>query len=142
MLRGRHRGLPVAIDRAVMLPFEFRDEFDNGFGDSANGTADYLARRSSAFDAASERGTDDGGADVNNDNDRIRTMDRTRTLDRTYTQHTQTRPRSGSLLDPDAQLGRGRDAAPKRVSIHTVRDLESRVNDVVDQQLQKSGLPV
>ncbi|EKM53378.1 uncharacterized protein PHACADRAFT_211077 [Phanerochaete carnosa HHB-10118-sp] len=24
MLRGRHRGLPVAIDRAVMLPFEFR----------------------------------------------------------------------------------------------------------------------
>lgn len=27
MLRGRHRGLPVAIDRAVMLPFEF--ERDN-----------------------------------------------------------------------------------------------------------------
>ena len=24
MLRGRHRGLPVAIDRAVILPFEFR----------------------------------------------------------------------------------------------------------------------
>lgn len=24
MLRGRHRGLPVAIDRAVMLPFEFK----------------------------------------------------------------------------------------------------------------------
>ncbi|EJD08005.1 TrkH-domain-containing protein [Fomitiporia mediterranea MF3/22] len=24
MLRGRHRGLPVAIDRAVMLPFEFQ----------------------------------------------------------------------------------------------------------------------
>jgi len=23
MLRGRHRGLPVAIDRAVMLPMEF-----------------------------------------------------------------------------------------------------------------------
>ncbi|THH33045.1 hypothetical protein EUX98_g1121 [Antrodiella citrinella] len=28
MLRGRHRGLPVAIDRAVMLPFEFREESD------------------------------------------------------------------------------------------------------------------
>jgi Trk-type K+ transport system membrane component len=24
MLRGRHRSLPVAIDRAVLLPFEFR----------------------------------------------------------------------------------------------------------------------
>jgi hypothetical protein len=23
MLRGRHRGLPVAIDRAIMLPHEF-----------------------------------------------------------------------------------------------------------------------
>lgn len=41
MLRGRHRGLPVAIDRAVMLPKEFqqsqeafddapREEFDAG----------------------------------------------------------------------------------------------------------------
>ena len=29
MLRGRHRGLPVAIDRAVMLPFEFREESDS-----------------------------------------------------------------------------------------------------------------
>ena len=28
MLRGRHRGLPVAIDRAVMLPVEFRDDDD------------------------------------------------------------------------------------------------------------------
>lgn len=25
MLRGRHRGLPVAIDRAIMLPVEFND---------------------------------------------------------------------------------------------------------------------
>lgn len=23
MIRGRHRGLPVAIDRAVLLPFEY-----------------------------------------------------------------------------------------------------------------------
>lgn len=28
MLRGRHRGLPVAIDRAVMLPSEFEKEAD------------------------------------------------------------------------------------------------------------------
>ncbi|KAL4064271.1 cation transport protein-domain-containing protein [Scleroderma yunnanense] len=26
MIRGRHRGLPVAIDRAIMLPFEFKVE--------------------------------------------------------------------------------------------------------------------
>ena len=26
MLRGRHRGLPVAIDRAVMLPAEFKQD--------------------------------------------------------------------------------------------------------------------
>ena len=25
MLRGRHRGLPVAIDRAVMLPHEYEE---------------------------------------------------------------------------------------------------------------------
>ena len=28
MLRGRHRGLPVAIDRAVVLPFEFEKKCD------------------------------------------------------------------------------------------------------------------
>ena len=25
MLRGRHRGLPSAIDRAIILPFEFKE---------------------------------------------------------------------------------------------------------------------
>ncbi|KAJ3523993.1 hypothetical protein NM688_g8637 [Phlebia brevispora] len=42
MLRGRHRGLPVAIDRAVILPFEFRDATDaaeDGTGDGAEGDA-------------------------------------------------------------------------------------------------------
>jgi len=50
MLRGRHRGLPVAIDRAVMLPVEFKtdsevdgstttddDEDDEPDGDHPNG---------------------------------------------------------------------------------------------------------
>ncbi|EJD07960.1 uncharacterized protein FOMMEDRAFT_164765 [Fomitiporia mediterranea MF3/22] len=45
MIRGRHRGLPNAIDRAVMLPFEFKkatgltedDEDDDGM--ETNGTA-------------------------------------------------------------------------------------------------------
>ncbi|KAI0302328.1 cation transport protein-domain-containing protein [Multifurca ochricompacta] len=31
MLRGRHRGLPVAIDRAVLLPFEYR-QVQRGWG--------------------------------------------------------------------------------------------------------------
>ncbi|KAJ4483537.1 cation transport protein-domain-containing protein [Lentinula aciculospora] len=43
MLRGRHRGLPVAIDRAVMLPSEYQrhDEI------SAETTSQYINRRSS-----------------------------------------------------------------------------------------------
>lgn len=34
MLRGRHRGLPVAIDRAVMLPNEFEKEDEDLPGDN------------------------------------------------------------------------------------------------------------
>lgn len=30
MLRGRHRGLPVAIDRAVVLPFEYQQFPEDG----------------------------------------------------------------------------------------------------------------
>ena len=50
MLRGRHRGLPNAIDRAVMLPNEFKktgqtgnDDYDaqEGEDDGHNGTGDY-----------------------------------------------------------------------------------------------------
>ena len=40
MLRGRHRGLPVAIDRAVLLPGEYSDHDDcddDGIDDSNNG---------------------------------------------------------------------------------------------------------
>ena len=29
MIRGRHRGLPVAIDRAIVLPYEFERAQDN-----------------------------------------------------------------------------------------------------------------
>jgi hypothetical protein len=29
MIRGRHRGLPVAIDRAIVLPSEFNKKTDN-----------------------------------------------------------------------------------------------------------------
>jgi hypothetical protein len=37
MLRGRHRGLPVAIDRAVMLPFEFASSRRGTDSDEDNG---------------------------------------------------------------------------------------------------------
>ncbi|KAJ3890076.1 cation transport protein-domain-containing protein [Lentinula edodes] len=45
MLRGRHRGLPVAIDRAVMLPSEYQrhDEI------SAETTGQYINRSSRVF---------------------------------------------------------------------------------------------
>lgn len=29
MLRGRHRGLPVAIDKAVLLPRDYLDDFED-----------------------------------------------------------------------------------------------------------------
>ncbi|KAL5532050.1 hypothetical protein ACEPAF_5614 [Sanghuangporus sanghuang] len=37
MLRGRHRGLPVAIDRAVMLPFEFKKTQADATGQGRDG---------------------------------------------------------------------------------------------------------
>lgn len=40
MLRGRHRDLPVAIDRAVLLPGEYNNHDDgenDGIDDSNNG---------------------------------------------------------------------------------------------------------
>ncbi|KAI0827951.1 cation transport protein-domain-containing protein [Trametes gibbosa] len=38
MLRGRHRGLPVAIDRAVMLPYEFQHGgAQDGYGEEHDG---------------------------------------------------------------------------------------------------------
>jgi hypothetical protein len=43
MIRGRHRGLPVAIDRAVMLPAEFQkpkeERADLGPRTASNGDA-------------------------------------------------------------------------------------------------------
>lgn len=37
MLRGRHRGLPVAIDRAVMLPYEYKHDPQDGYGEENEG---------------------------------------------------------------------------------------------------------
>jgi len=50
MLRGRHRGLPVAIDRAVMLPGDFKlhDEID------AETTSQYFSHRANTFQRSEE----------------------------------------------------------------------------------------
>lgn len=41
MLRGRHRGLPVAIDRAVMLPMEYHPDFQRSNIDGQEDRFDY-----------------------------------------------------------------------------------------------------
>ncbi|KZT72263.1 hypothetical protein DAEQUDRAFT_26204 [Daedalea quercina L-15889] len=50
MLRGRHRGLPVAIDRAVMLPMEFSQASQDRLDEI---TSNHARRSSMAFDATS-----------------------------------------------------------------------------------------
>lgn len=59
MLRGRHRGLPVAIDRAVILPFEFRDaaeDRDDGYMSQRRGSTTELPQTSEPY---SEKGSHD-----------------------------------------------------------------------------------
>lgn len=51
MLRGRHRGLPVAIDRAVVLPFEFRRPAEDD-DDDVNPEHTLSRRRGSVNDGA------------------------------------------------------------------------------------------
>ncbi|KAI9062394.1 hypothetical protein FKP32DRAFT_1593550 [Trametes sanguinea] len=77
MLRGRHRGLPVAIDRAVMLPYEFKEGLQDGYGEENYGdyamdddyelTRTATAESTSDYDAGDDRrgryrDEDDGGA--------------------------------------------------------------------------------
>lgn len=60
MLRGRHRGLPVAIDRAVMLPHEFRQRTpDNEPEEGSN-----LSRPESLAGASFADGTGERQLDV------------------------------------------------------------------------------
>lgn len=42
MLRGRHRGLPMSLDRATMLPHEFDKEDNSPAGGADMGTAEVL----------------------------------------------------------------------------------------------------
>lgn len=125
MLRGRHRGLPVAIDRAVMLPFEFRDDYQDTLDESyADDFGDNMTSQSS--DNNSQHHLDDLDG-------------RPRTIDPLDTQ-AQIRPEG--LFDQERSPVRDRDAAPKRVSIQadTLRDPESRMQNVVDEQTRRGGL--
>lgn len=55
MLRGRHRGLPVAIDRAVMLPFEFKRDSHPREVDDATTDNQQDQQRPSTGDTAFKR---------------------------------------------------------------------------------------
>ena len=59
MLRGRHRGLPVAIDRAVILPFEFREPVDE-LPDKAQESPQRRGSQESAFANGTYNGTYNG----------------------------------------------------------------------------------
>lgn len=54
MIRGRHRILPVAIDRAVMLPSELQRQLDQ---DSDN-RSDYAAALQSSMQTAEDNSND------------------------------------------------------------------------------------
>lgn len=59
MLRGRHRGLPVAIDRAVMLPKEFKKAM--GMRDEGDGTSRAAASNAGPNDLEDSDDEDDDG---------------------------------------------------------------------------------
>ncbi|OSD00246.1 TrkH-domain-containing protein [Trametes coccinea BRFM310] len=82
MLRGRHRGLPVAIDRAVMLPYEFKEGLQDGYGEENYGdyamedeyelTRTATGESTSEYDAVDDRrgryrDEDDGAAAVDSE---------------------------------------------------------------------------
>jgi len=48
MIRGRHRGLPLAIDRAVMLP-DLEGDDSRSFGRTATGASNANGRATSVF---------------------------------------------------------------------------------------------
>ena len=125
MLRGRHRGLPVAIDRAVMLPYEFKEGLQDGYGHQTDEFGEYSMSRYSdeySSDTTSEESSDGRS-----------------------TTHSPP-PGVGSQQEkadpaPPSPPARGRDIAPRRRVVHadTVRSLEERTNDVVDEQLRSGA---
>ena len=72
MIRGRHRGLPVAIDRAVVLPFEFRKATEEGLGV----TRSESMRTSSASGVVGDGQSQGAGSDMRRRLSQQRTMSR------------------------------------------------------------------
>lgn len=54
MIRGRHRGLPVALDRAVLLPHEF-EKRRCGAGEVQDPPAEEFSEKRQQPDAAEEK---------------------------------------------------------------------------------------
>lgn len=57
MIRGRHRGLPVAIDRAVMLPKDFSVAEENAFNAEADRLSRARSRREGSLTATARGGS-------------------------------------------------------------------------------------
>ena len=126
MLRGRHRGLPVAIDRAVMLPSEYHDEDDaDEYEPPQDEFRRYARSRSSTTTSRPEwRPNGDAAAE-------------------------QPSAYMASGADHrDLSPSRGRDIVPRRPrkgSVRTVgpgavRDVEKETERVVDDLVQRGGL--
>ena len=60
MLRGRHRGLPVAIDRAVVMPFEFRNDSTNSMLGEVEERRDPVVEPDEANEADEQRSVANG----------------------------------------------------------------------------------
>ncbi|PIL33508.1 transporter [Ganoderma sinense ZZ0214-1] len=131
MLRGRHRGLPVAIDRAVMLPFEFRDDSQDTFEDAYRDEMVDVNLTPQSSDNTSQNHID--GLDTADDRSRM-----------TGSSYTQARAQAHyeDIFDRERSPVRGHDTASRRVSIQadTLRDLESRMNNLADEQARRGGL--
>lgn len=119
MLRGRHRGLPVAIDRAVMLPYEFKEGLQDGHGMETSTFGDYdFSETSTSSDDGSEHSLDDLSTRSGRDSAPLSPP---------------------GFADPEGSPARGRDIAPRTnlINAETVRSMEEQTNDIVDEHLTK-----
>lgn len=118
MLRGRHRALPVAIDRAVMLPYEFKEQDGAGIprDDALNNNG--VSHTSTTSDSASERSHHSS-----------------------YSSRDSSAPTTIETAEEksdSASRRRGRDITPRNTIVHaeTLRRMEETTNDIVDDQLR------
>ena len=132
MLRGRHRGLPVAIDRAVMLPAEYKDSVE--FNQPHEELRGYARSRSSTTTSRPEGWQGSSvitGLNPGEDPNRLSAHMASGTDHR------------------DKSPMRGRDIAPRRprrgsalTNAGTVRSVGEQTNEIVDELVHRGGLMV